>query len=199
MRCERLFKMRIILNLLILAILGGRVMFPAGYATTSVTAKEYQIKAVFLYNFTKGYITWPSSAFANQTEPFHLCIIGEDPFGTLLDSTIKDQKGVESRSLVIDRITRPTAISSCHILFISKQLPSNSLTEILKVAQNSHTLTVSDREGFAEQQGGMVEFFTFQDRIKLAINTCALKPAKLKASAKLLQLSKLIRKDCPPK
>jgi hypothetical protein len=41
---------------------------------------EYQVKAVFLLNFTK-FIEWPAAAFELPVSPVTICILGEDPFG----------------------------------------------------------------------------------------------------------------------
>jgi YfiR/HmsC-like len=182
------------LNLLIIAILGvSTIKNP--YTPVSVVAREYQIKAVFVFNFTKGFITWPSSVFANEEEPFHICILGEDPFNGLLDTTVQGKVARNGRSLVIDRVENINAISSCHILFIEKS-QQDSLTQIRQVAKRYSILTVSDMEGFTENQGGMIEFFTLEKNIKVAVNICVLEQAQLKATADLLKLSKITR-ECP--
>lgn len=183
-----------LLNFLIIATLGLNTMKTA-YTPVSMAAREYQVKAVFLYNFTKGYITWPSSVFANQAEPFHICILGEDPFDGILDTTVQGKTAKEGRSVVIDRIEEIDAISSCHLLFIEKS-QQDHLAQIRLLAKRYSILTVSDIEGFTENQGGMIEIFTLENKIKVAINICVLEQAKLKAAADLLKLSKITR-ECP--
>jgi hypothetical protein len=42
-----------------------------------------QIEAVYLYNFSK-FVEWPASAKPVKSEPFNICILGEDPFGATL-------------------------------------------------------------------------------------------------------------------
>src|SRR6187549_2491999 len=44
------------------------------------TAAEYDVKAAFLYNFTK-FVEWPSWAFHDDRSTVRLCVLGEDPFG----------------------------------------------------------------------------------------------------------------------
>ena len=41
---------------------------------------EYSVKAVFLYSFGR-YIEWPENTFHNESDPFVIGIVGEDPFG----------------------------------------------------------------------------------------------------------------------
>jgi hypothetical protein len=169
---------KFLLNLLILTTL-CLSLIPRKNIVYSSAANEYQIKSVFLYNLTKGFITWPPTAFANKEEPFHLCILGEDPFGNTIDLTIEGQKGKEGRPLIIDRLSDSNAISSCHLL----------------LAKRHSILTVSDIEDFATT-GGSIEFFTMEDKVKIAINLCVLEKAHLKAASELLKLSKVIR-NCP--
>src|SRR5690348_2325090 len=45
---------------------------------------EYQVKAAYLYNFGK-FVTWPDAGVASE---FDVCVLGADPFGTLLDTTV---------------------------------------------------------------------------------------------------------------
>ena len=45
---------------------------------------EYQVKAAFLYNFAK-FVEWPPGTFANATDPIGICIVGQNPFGSMLE------------------------------------------------------------------------------------------------------------------
>ena len=47
------------------------------------TVKEYQLKAVFLYNFAQ-FVDWPSNSFNGDDAPLVIGIMGEDPFGAYL-------------------------------------------------------------------------------------------------------------------
>lgn len=184
---------KFLLNFLIL-ITFCLSLIPRGNTAYSSAANEYQIKSVFLYNLTKGFITWPPTAFANKEEPFHLCILGEDPFGNTIDLTTEGQKGKDGRPLVINRLSNSQSLPTCHLLFIanSQSLP---LTQELETAKRYSILTVSDIEDFATA-GGIIEFFTLEDKVKIAINICVLEKVHLKAAAELLKVSKVIR-NCP--
>jgi hypothetical protein len=41
---------------------------------------EYQVKAVFVYNFSR-FVEWPPQSFTAPNEPFVIGILGSDPFG----------------------------------------------------------------------------------------------------------------------
>jgi len=52
---------------------------------------EYQIKAAFLLNFAK-FVDWPPNSFAGPESPFLICVVGEDPFGGVLDEYLMGKK-----------------------------------------------------------------------------------------------------------
>ena len=64
-------------------------------------SREYQIKAVFLFNFAQ-FVEWPAVAFAGSNSPLVIGILGGDPFGAYLDETVRDEK-VNNRPLAIQR------------------------------------------------------------------------------------------------
>jgi len=54
------------------------------------TAYGYEVKAAFLYNFTK-FITWPEEAFTGESDPFIIGILGPDPFNNYLNDIIRGE------------------------------------------------------------------------------------------------------------
>jgi YfiR/HmsC-like len=73
---------------------------------------ETQVKAVFLFKFTK-FITWPDEIFANAEEPLQICVLGDDPFGEKLDLAVKDEK-VKNRPVLLQRLQELSANHTCH-------------------------------------------------------------------------------------
>lgn len=149
------------------------------------TAKEYEIKALFLYHFT-SFVSWPASAFKHQRAPFQICILGQDPFGKVIDITILNQK-VDEHPLVVKRLNTSPALRQCHILFFN-QLEDKQLHEAFKMIKGAAILTVSDMSNFI-REGGMIEFFKQRNKVKIGINPEALQAVDLKARAQLLNLS----------
>jgi len=72
-----------------------RVRADASHWTGSVgTDKAFQglsSQAVFLFNFAQ-FVEWPPSAFAGPTSPIVIGVLGENPFGTYLDETVRGEK-----------------------------------------------------------------------------------------------------------
>lgn len=180
---------RLIIRTILLVSLCISPSLYADKVTGATTAKEYQVKAVFLYNFA-NFITWPESAFNNASIPFRICILGQDPFGVFIDATTESQK-VKNRPLQVLRLKELNATRQCQILFISDS-ETPRLAEVLTFAKNYTVLTVGESEEFINE-GGMIKFFNRNNKVRLGINPDALDQANLKADANLLNLSEIMR------
>ncbi len=154
---------------------------------------EYQLKAVYLFNFTK-FIKWPATAFANDDSPYSICILGEDPFQEKLDLAVKNET-VHKRSVTIQRLkTGQTAkIKFCHVLFISRS-EQKQLDNILAQLHQAPILTVSDMDDFISQ-GGMIGFYLLKNtKVRFSIDPQTLSETGLVASAQLLQIANITRR-----
>ena len=154
-------------------------------------SREYQLKAVFLYNFAQ-FTEWPPDAFQDPQAPIIIGIFGKDPFGESLDEAVRGEK-VGGRPLVIRRFTRLEDVQTCHILFLTDS-QSKRLPAILAAVKGRGILTVSDMENFVPQ-GGMVRFLTRNNRIQLRINMDAVKAARLTISSKILRSAEIVSSD----
>lgn len=150
--------------------------------------QEYQVKAVFLFNFTQ-FVEWPAATTADATEPIFICILGEDPFGAYLEDAIRDEH-VDNRVLAVRRLSAADDAQACRILFISRS-ESARVDAILQHLKPSTALTVSDARGFGER-GGMVGFVTEDNRVRLRINLEAARAAGLTISSKLLRVADVV-------
>jgi hypothetical protein len=166
---------------------GGVLNAPAQIQPPS----EYQVKAVFLYNFAK-FVEWPPEAFADASAPVILGIIGDDPFGAVLDRTIKG-KTVNGRALLVKRAKQVRDLKGCHIVFISAS-ERERLAQILEALSRSSVLTIGETERFVHL-GGIINFIIEANKVHFEINVDVARRAQLKISSKLLTLAKLIRDD----
>jgi hypothetical protein len=151
-------------------------------------AKEYQVKAVFLFNFTQ-FVDWPVDSFNEATSPFIICIFGEDPFGPYLEKIIAGEK-VEEHTIIIKRVSKIEDAKGCHILFINAS-GVNRLKEILTSVEGQPILTVSDANNFAKN-GGVIRMYTEDKKIKIRINLTAAKASELTISSKLLGIADIV-------
>jgi hypothetical protein len=150
-------------------------------------AREYELKAVFLYNFVQ-FTEWPTNAFQDTNSPIVIGIVGSDPFGHILDDTVRDET-VRGRKLVVERYPRLEEIRNCHILFISRS-EEPRLDKILERVKGKPILTVSEIEG-AAYRGVMIRFLT-GNKIQLRVNLDAVNAANLTLSSKLLRTAEVV-------
>jgi hypothetical protein len=178
--------MRRLLLLVIAAALA--VSIPASAQGPAGTL-EYQVKAAFLYNFAK-FIQWPSEAFTETTSPFTICVLGQDPFGAVLDEAVRGER-IERRPLAIWRAEDPAATAGCHILFVSRS-EEGRYRELLALVNTRRVLTVSEAPRFIDD-GGHVSFFREGNRIRFTLNADALEHSELQVSSKLMQVADVRR------
>jgi len=151
-------------------------------------AQEFQLKAAFLYNFS-NFINWPSTAFDTQQADLQICIFGQNPFGNILEAATENLS-VKSHPLKIKYPQTLQEVSKiCHILFVSDS-ETEELSEIIKTVEDLPILTVSDTEDFMAE-GGMINFYIENNKIRIKINNDKLEQAGLKADATLLNLATL--------
>jgi hypothetical protein len=148
--------------------------------------QEYALKAVFLYNFCR-FIQWPDRAFSSPNEPIVIGIIGQDPFGDLLEQTVQGEV-VRGRRMIVERYRRPAEIRS-HLLFVSAG-EEHRLPEIFAAVGNRSIVTVGETEAFLDR-GGMIALAPDGNRIRVRINPNRLRAASLVASSRLLRVAEI--------
>lgn len=147
---------------------------------------EYEVKAAFLFNFTK-FVEWPPRAFSSGSSPIVIGVLGENPFGDVLETTVKDQE-LYGRPITVKFFNSGEDLKSCHLLFISGS-ERRAAPDILKQLRQSSVLTVSDMDDFIEN-GGMIRFIKKENKIRFQINEAAVKgEGNLKISSRLLSLA----------
>jgi YfiR/HmsC-like len=177
---------------LLVLCLGGMLLAAGGAArgdqSTSGSLSEYKIKAAYLYYFTT-FVDWPSETYARTGETLVIGVLGEDPFGAVLDETLRG-KSVNNRRLVARRFASIKEARDSHILFISAS-ERDRLPSILKALEGSAVLTVGDLDQFASR-GGQIAFRTEDKKVRFDINIAAVERAHLKISAQLMKLGRIV-------
>jgi hypothetical protein len=185
-RGTRSWLRRMRLSLLLLIVLP----FPTGElcAADPQTLSEPQIKAGFLFNFTR-FVEWPASAFPTSTSPFLICIVGSQSVTDLL-AEIAAEKAVGGRTLKIESMNSTDDLRGCQILFLGVT-EERRAARILGSVKGTSVLTVSEVPGFA-LAGGMIGFVVQENRVKLEMNVDAAGRTGLRVSAKLIAVSRLV-------
>lgn len=149
---------------------------------------EYRVKAAFLYNFAK-FVSWPAEKFAGPQSPIEICVLDPDPFGAVLDDTVRG-KEVEGRPLLVRRASRPDSLRSCHLLY-AEITEAGRLEDLFSQLAVNSVMTV--HSGARALPGGVARFFIDDRRVRFEINAASAERSKLQLSAKLQSVAVIVR------
>jgi hypothetical protein len=169
-----------------LSLLGALLALAlSAFSTAAQTSREYQLKAVFLFNFAQ-FTEWPSNAFAGEKSPIIIGVVGTNPFGTALEDTVRGET-VQGRPLEVQHYSGADEIKTCHILFISAS-ETHRMEEIVKRTRGKPVLTVADADGPA-MRDVMIRFVVTNNKVHFRINQEAAQAVNLTLSSRLLRVA----------
>jgi hypothetical protein len=163
--------------------------FSASPLRADVT-REYEVKAAFLYNFTK-FVEWPDGRFGSPNEPLVIAVLGRSPFGEGLVAAVEGRQ-VSGRGIVVRPVATADEARSAHLLFV----PAGEEGRFAAIAgdlRGAAVTTVGESDRFAAQ-GGIITFVQEAGRLRFAINLEAAERERLKVSAQLLRLATHVRR-----
>lgn len=169
-------------NLFALLLMICNICFAS--AQTSV-AIEYQVKAVFIFNFTQ-FVEWPATSFSTENSPLVIGVLGENTFDSYLEETVKGES-VNGHPLVVQYYKNITDIKTCHVLFINPS-ETNVIDTILSSLKGSNVLTITNNYDKSKQEE-VIRFFIRNHKTGFQINPDAAKKANLNMSSKLLNVA----------
>lgn len=152
---------------------------------------EHDVKAAFLYNFTK-FIEWPS--LPPGDEPFRICVVGDAAFAQAVDRII-DGESIQGHRLARLDPQTPADARGCGILYVGTGEADRGL-RLAAALRQSPVLVVGDGAPFVSQ-GGAIAFVREKNRVRFDINTAATDRAGLKVSSKLLRVARNVRDGGP--
>jgi hypothetical protein len=152
---------------------------------------EYQVKAVYLYNFGR-FVEWPAKETAAKNDSFNICVLGQDPFGPALDATFAGET-INGKSVVARRISTPQESDNCRILFMSSA-EDGRIGKVIEALNKEAILTVSDMPEFS-QHGGMIQFVLEGKKVRFEVNLTAVQHAGLTLSSELLKVATTVRRN----
>ena len=166
-----------------LAVLAALVLATAKVHADDVQRREDQFKAAYLFNFAK-FVEWPASAPADTLT---VCFLGGEGVLEALANGI-EAKRVGARKLIARQLEQPATVQDCEVLYADAASVDPSLGAGLPV------LTVSDAPQFAAN-GGMIELFTENHRLRFVINVANVHRAGLRISSDLLKLAASVQRE----
>ncbi len=140
---------------------------------------EAAVKATYLYKFAP-FVTWPD---AGATGPLTVCVVGEDPFGPLLDRAVAGQT-LGGRAIQVAHIETIGPRSACDIAYLGGSRVE-SVAEALRAVRGTPILTVTD-EG---DPAGIIAFAAADGHVRFRIDQVQAQENGLVISSKLLSLA----------
>jgi hypothetical protein len=160
------------------------VLVPISRIYAQDTEKEINLKAVFLYNFTK-YVSWQNTG---NNSNFVIGVFGKSQIINPLNQIAKSNT-VEGKKIVVLNFLKPEDVTHCDILFVSK----NATAPIFSVASQTGkgTLIVSEQPA-GTASGAAFNFVLDEDKLRFEASLKAINFSGLKVSAQLLKLAILL-------
>lgn len=139
---------------------------------------EYQVKAMFVFNFIK-YVEWPAT---NANTEFTIGVIGESEITEPLQR-IAVQKKVGEKKIIVKRLALDDD-TYCDIIIVSKSR-SNKLGMLEKRYANRGILIISDEA----PNPATINLITRESKVRFEINAAMAKNCGVKISSQLLSLA----------
>lgn len=143
-------------------------------------AEEYEVKAVFIYNFTL-YMSWPAG---REEEPFEIAVFGDSAILEPLRE-IAARRKVGERSIAVRRVDDLRELGTPEILFLPAPSP---LGPAVLATRARPILTVAEGEG-ALAHGVAVVFVLREGFVRFYIDQQVLCASGIAASSHLLKLA----------
>lgn len=144
---------------------------------------EYDMKAVYLYNFA-ALVTWPEMT----AKKIRLCVLGKDSFKGGLEKIASDSAGAVTVSLTY--LPNLKSSTTCQILFIDASEHTNA-DSIFQHLEGKPVLTVTDSPDIFNL-GAMIGLFVENKRLTFDINYMQAQHAGLIVSSKLLRVARKV-------
>lgn len=158
---------------------------PGSAAQAPEPAREYKIKAAYLYNLSK-FIEWPEEKGQEAETAFTICVYGRNPFADSLEK-LREHK-VKGRSIVIHYVAENQSIDGCKLVFLSRENTGPVPKALTGNGGNAPILSVSDDKNFLAN-GGLISLVTENDNVVLDINLTRAKQIGFNISANLLEIA----------
>ncbi|MES2391149.1 MAG: YfiR family protein [Acidobacteriota bacterium] len=157
-------------------------LLPTRAVPQTSAASQFDIQAVYLFNFAK-FVRWPP---APDSGPVTICVAGDKKYNDILAHVVKGEQ-IDSRPVLARSIQTPDDEAGCGIVFVSASA-KDRLAPLLAATTGKPILTVSDIPGFLDH-GGMIQFEVIANRVRFAVNLRPTVPSGISLSSELLKVA----------
>lgn len=151
------------------------------------------VRAAFVLNFLK-FAEWPATVLPGASSPLVVATIGDDAQAAALQAGL-DGKEIQGRRVQV-KVYRDAAHwrgegAGSHALFITSTAAA-AWAELRAEVEGRPVLTICESPGFCEQ-GGMLNLYEEDHRIRFEANPAAADKAGLKLRSTLLTLATIVK------
>jgi hypothetical protein len=147
---------------------------------------EYEVKAAYIYNFAK-FVSWPADAFPTRNSPLIIGVLGDNEFGSLLETLVKG-KTIQEHPISIRFPQKPADLRSCHMIFISTS-EIKKIKPITEALGPLPILTITESDT-GSQTKGILNLFIEEGRVQFEVDITGAERVHLQISSKLLRLAR---------
>jgi len=160
-------------------------------ASVTPISRECEIKAAFIYNFTK-FVEWPVGGLADHRAPFVIGVLGDSGCDAALERLASDHQ-INGHPIEVHKVASAQEVRSVQILYVSRTQEQQfaALASAITVAP---VLTVGESATFVSA-GGMVNFVQQDNKLRFEINVHSATQAGLRVSAQVLKLATSVRES----
>jgi hypothetical protein len=153
---------------------------------------ESAVKATYLYKLA-AFVAWPPGALPANS--LVICIVGNDPFGAVLDQAVAGQT-VQQRPIVVRRYGTVTANPGCQLMYVAGS-DAQPVANVLAAVRGAPVLTVTDGQTDAST-AGTINFVLQDGYVRFEIDPRMATQSGLNISSKLLSLAVRLRDESTP-
>lgn len=178
------------------AILVAMLVLIVGQPTLAANQSNLAaaVKAAFILKFG-DFVAWPEESFSGDGAPFTICVLGTDPFQSILDQVVAGQV-IGSHKVTIRRLQTLSTYDGCHILFVAHGTPQNVSTVFVTLKNQPVLIITDEAEGL--DADGMIHFVIRDGRVRFNIDEDAADRHGLKISSKLLGVALAVHRREQP-
>ena len=172
----------------LLVVCGGAASIMPAPVLAQNNAMELAIKATYLYKFPP-FVEWPPGALPPGGY-FTICIVGDDPFGAMLDQAVRGQQ-IKDRPVLIRRMATFNADAGCLMVYATGSAVQ-PVPAILAALRGRPVLSVTDNQPEGQPRG-ILNFVIADNRVRFEIDDAAAAEFGLVISSKLLSSATRVR------
>ena len=177
---------RVCAGLLLLALTFAGTPYQAAGASDRADSRD--VKAVFLINFL-SFAEWPAAKLGPPSSRLTIAILGDPSFAAIVERAAAG-RAVSGHPIFVQSVDTPEQATDAHLVFIASS-HARRLPAALRALAGSTVLTVGDTDGFA-QDGVAINLYTFDNRVRIEVNSTAAARAGVRLSANLMRLARIV-------